>query len=141
MHKKTGMSSTNRVDISFLKEMRKSLGYNQDDFAKVIQTDRSNYAKKELGKVPLSLQEYILIMEFVNKKHTITDPLKGKFSTPEAVDQSKELEKLWDYVKSLQTTVALLGVGIKSLEASDTRIIEGLAKYARSGDKEKLMVG
>jgi DNA-binding XRE family transcriptional regulator len=75
---KAGMSSTKKVDISFVRNFRKHFGYSQDDFAKIIQTDRSNYAKKEKGKVPITLQEWILIIQHVRKEHNFKVSINGE---------------------------------------------------------------
>lgn len=48
MPKIAGASSTKlKIDISFVKKIRESLVYKPREFAKIIDVDRSTYARKE----------------------------------------------------------------------------------------------
>jgi len=104
MPKIAGASSTKmQIDISFVKNLRKSFGYKPHEFAKIINVDRSTYAKKENGKVPLSLQEWIMITDFLKPHHHVTFNISGSFDStsnhlpvisPATVKQFPVLEKV-----------------------------------------------
>lgn len=82
MPKIAGASSTKlKIDISFVKKIRESLGYKPREFAKIINVDRSTYAKKENGKTPLSLQEWIMLTDFIKSRHHVTFNISGSFDS------------------------------------------------------------
>ena len=104
MPKIRGASSAKlNVDVSFIKRLRETLGYDQKKFADVIKTDRSNYAKKEKGIVPITLQEWILLASYINKYHHVVFNISGSYDpatinfpviTPEAIQKFPVLEKI-----------------------------------------------
>jgi len=81
MPKKVGLSSTKKkirqTDLSFIKKLRERLGFAPAQFAEIIDVDRSTYAKKEVGKIPLSLQEWIYLIATLQKDHKLTMDLSA----------------------------------------------------------------
>ena len=72
------MSNTFQKIIGFfvktheiLKKFRKSTKFSQSDLANIIKTERSNYGRKENGKVPFTADELFLVLNFL--KNHITD--------------------------------------------------------------------
>jgi len=52
-------------NLEYLKDARKKQGITQEELAKVIGKERSNYARKERGTIPLSLGEFISILRYI----------------------------------------------------------------------------
>lgn len=52
--------------LNLLIEKRKLKGFSQDNIAEIIGTERSNYSRKEKGKVPLTVDELLKILPMLN---------------------------------------------------------------------------
>ena len=84
-----------KTAADLLKKVRKQFGYTQEDVAKWIKKDRTNYNKKEKGKVPIFADEFLTILrkfkELGPKKKTakINDILEVLSSLEDACSVKK----------------------------------------------------
>lgn len=49
-----------------IKEIRKAKGVRQEHLAAQLGIDRTSYSKKELGKVPITLDELVIVMQLLD---------------------------------------------------------------------------
>jgi DNA-binding XRE family transcriptional regulator len=135
MHKNSGTSSTNvkKHSALFLKSFRKSIKRTQQDFAKIIGVDRSTYAKKESGKVPLTLDEWIEILTVLRKDHNISARLHGE---PQLLPGSPRETFLPETIQVFPVLKKIISESNEAANSRDKKLLIKILEYAIDKLKE-----
>lgn len=136
MHKKIGTSSTKEKKhwVPFVRKFREDLGMTQDEFAKVIDTDRSNYAKKEKGQVPITLKEWVDIVESVRGKKSVSVNLKCE---PQILPSSPLESFLPETIQVFPVLKKIVSESNEAARNRDTKLLIKIFEYAIEKLKEQ----
>ena len=137
MHKKTGTSSTKKKKqqhlVPYVRQFRDDLKMTQEEFAEIIDTDRSNYAKKEKGNVPLTLKEWVDIVEAVRKKRPVSLKANGE---PQFLPNLLVESFLPDTIQVFPVLKKIVSESNEAARSKDKKLLIKILEYAIEKLKE-----